>query len=70
MGAEVTVFTHTQEKLDEAAKFGITGILEKDKEALEQLKSRFDFILSTIPEKHDINPFIELLKRDCTLCVL
>jgi uncharacterized zinc-type alcohol dehydrogenase-like protein len=34
------------------------------------LKSSFDFILSTIPEKHDINPFVELLKRDRTLCVV
>jgi uncharacterized zinc-type alcohol dehydrogenase-like protein len=70
MGAEVTVFTHTKEKLEEAGKFGISAVLEKDKDALERLKSRFDFILSTIPEKHDINPFIELLKRDCTLCVV
>jgi uncharacterized zinc-type alcohol dehydrogenase-like protein len=70
MGAEVTVFTHTQEKLDEAGGFGITAVLEKDKEALGRLKSSFDFILSTIPEKHDINPFIELLKRDCTVCVV
>ena len=37
---------------------------------MARLKSSFDFILSTIPEKHDINPFIELLKRDCTLCVV
>jgi uncharacterized zinc-type alcohol dehydrogenase-like protein len=70
MGANVTVFTHTDEKLEEASQFGITAVLEKDKEQLEQLKSSFDFILSTIPEKHDINPFIELLKRDCTLCVV
>ena len=70
MGAEVTAFTHSHEKLEEAAKFGITAILEKDKEAFERLKSSFDFILSTVPEKHDINPFIELLKRDCTLCVV
>jgi uncharacterized zinc-type alcohol dehydrogenase-like protein len=70
MGAEVTVFTHHEEKLEDAGKFGITAVLEKDKEALEPLKSSFDFILSTIPQKHDINPFIELLKRDCTLCVV
>jgi uncharacterized zinc-type alcohol dehydrogenase-like protein len=70
MGAEVTVFTHTKEKLEEAGKFGITAVLEDDEAALQQLKSRFDFILSTVPEKHDINPFIELLKRDCTLCVV
>jgi uncharacterized zinc-type alcohol dehydrogenase-like protein len=70
MGADVTVFTHTKEKLEEAGKFGITAVLEKDKDALEGLKASFDFILSTIPEKHDINPFIELLKRDCTVCIV
>ena len=70
MGAEVTVFTRTNEKLDEAGTFGISAVLEKDKDALEGLKAIFDFILSTIPEKHDINPFIELLKRDCTLCIV
>jgi uncharacterized zinc-type alcohol dehydrogenase-like protein len=37
---------------------------------MARLASSFDFILSTIPQKHDLNPFIELLKRDCTLCVV
>jgi alcohol dehydrogenase (NADP+) len=70
MGAEVTVFTRTKEKLDEAARFGFKGVLEDDKDALEKLALRFDFMLSTVPEKHDINPFIELLKRDATICVV
>jgi uncharacterized zinc-type alcohol dehydrogenase-like protein len=70
MGADVTVFTTTREKLDEATRLGVRGVLEKDKDALAALKSSFDFILSTIPQKHDINPFVALLKRDCTLAVV
>ncbi len=70
LGAEVTVFTRTEEKLQEAAKFGITAVLEKDQAAMEKLTSSFDFILSTVPEKHDLNPFVLLLKRDCTVCVV
>jgi len=70
MGANVTVFTHTKDKLEEAARLGVTGVLESDKDSLKALKGSFDFILSTIPEKHDIDPFIELLKRDSTLCVV
>jgi uncharacterized zinc-type alcohol dehydrogenase-like protein len=70
MGAEVTAFTRTEGKLEEARRLGITVLSENDDEALERLKSSFDFILSTIPEKHDINPFIQLLKRDCTICVV
>lgn len=70
MGAEVTVFTRSKDKLDEAARLGVTGVLESDTQTLESLASSFDFILSTVPEKHDINPFVLLLKRDATLCIV
>jgi len=70
MGADVTVFTRTKEKLDEAARLGVQGVLESDQDGLKALKGSFDFILSTVPEKHDVNPFIALLKRDATLCVV
>jgi uncharacterized zinc-type alcohol dehydrogenase-like protein len=43
--------------------------MENDKDALKALKMRFDFMISTIPEKHDINPFIACLKRDATIVV-
>jgi uncharacterized zinc-type alcohol dehydrogenase-like protein len=70
MGAAVTVFTTTKEKLQEAERLGVRGVLESDTAALADLKSSFDFIISTIPEKHDVNPYIELLKRDRTLVVV
>ena len=70
MGAEVTVFTRSKDKLELAQKLGVNGVLEDDDKALEKLANSFDFILSTVPEKHDVNPFIELLKRDATLCVV
>jgi uncharacterized zinc-type alcohol dehydrogenase-like protein len=70
MGAEVTVFTTSKDKFDEARGLGATPVLEKDSETLKTLANTFDFMLSTIPEKHDINPFIALLKRDSTLTVV
>jgi len=70
MGAQVTLFTTTPEKIDEAKKLGFDAVLEKDKKTLAGLASSFDFILSTVPEKHDLNPFMALLKRDSTLCVV
>jgi uncharacterized zinc-type alcohol dehydrogenase-like protein len=70
MGAEVTVFTTSHDKLEEADRLRVRCVLEDDKQALASLKSSFDFMLSTVPEKHDINPFIALLKRDCTLVVV
>ncbi len=73
LGAEVYLFTTTEEKLSEAQRLGVTGIDEdafkKDKKLQAEHKGSFDFLLSTIPQKHDVNPFIPLLKRDKTLVV-
>ncbi len=66
MGADVTVFTTTREKVAEAEKLGAKGVVESDKEAYQALENSFDFILSTIPEKHKVDPFVPLLKRDAT----
>ena len=70
LGCDVTIFTRTKEKLDEAARLGVKGVLESDSKALKALEASFDFILSTIPEKHDVNPFVKLLKRDRTLTIV
>jgi uncharacterized zinc-type alcohol dehydrogenase-like protein len=73
MGAEVVLFTSREEKLGEASRLGVTAVLEKDidEEAVQKAhKASFDFILSTIPEKSDLNPFIPLLKRDASLVVV
>ena len=70
MGAQVTVFTRTKEKIEEAQKLGAEGVMENDKAALKALELQFDFILSTVPEKHDLNPFVTLLKRDAALVVV
>jgi uncharacterized zinc-type alcohol dehydrogenase-like protein len=70
MGAEVTIFTSTEEKIEEANKLGFDAVMDDDKAALKKLEASFDFMLSTIPEKHDLNPFIQLLKRDKAICVV
>lgn len=70
MGADVTVFTTSKDKFNEAGWLGATPVLEKDSEAMATLANSFDFMLSTVPEKHDINPFIKLLKRNKTIAVV
>jgi uncharacterized zinc-type alcohol dehydrogenase-like protein len=70
MGASVTVFTSSQDKIGEAGRLGVQVVLEDDQAALAKLKSSFDFMLSTIPEKHDVNQYLPLLKRDKTLVVV
>ena len=70
MGATVVAFTTTKEKVAEAAELGATGVYVKDADAMKAHERSFDLILSTVPEKSDLNPFIPLLKRDATLVVV
>ena len=71
----MTVFTTSPDKRREAEKLGAAHVvLEKDaKKQMEKLaveEGRFDFILSTVPQKHDINPYVVLLKRDAAIVVV
>ncbi len=71
MGARVTVFTTSSWKVDDAPRLGADEVvLSKDKATMRQHESSLDFILNTIPESHEINPYVALLKRDGTLVIL
>ncbi|PZQ44194.1 MAG: hydroxyacid dehydrogenase [Micavibrio aeruginosavorus] len=68
MGADVTVFTTSQSKVDDAKKLGAHHvILSKDAKQMESAANSFDFILDTVSADHDINAYLNLLKRDGTL---
>ena len=64
MGAEVTVFTRDKDKVAEAHRLGAKSVVEEDKEAYKALEGYFDFIISTVPEKHEVDPFVPLLRHD------
>ncbi|MGI3776319.1 MAG: zinc-binding dehydrogenase, partial [Janthinobacterium lividum] len=49
---------------------GATAVVGTDAKALAALKASFDFILSTVPQSHDLNPFIPLLRRDRAIVVV
>lgn len=71
LGAHVTVFTTSKDKIESAQQIGADAVvLENDEATFAKLKASFDFILSTVPTEHDINPFVPLLKRDRTLTVV
>ncbi|MBC7805711.1 MAG: zinc-binding dehydrogenase, partial [Akkermansiaceae bacterium] len=71
IGTHVTVFTTSEEKEADARRLGAEMVVEeKDKAAMAAQEARFDFILDTVPKKHDINPFIQCLKRDATIALV
>lgn len=65
MGARVTVFTSSPEKINAAKKLGATDcVLSTDNEAMQALENHYDFILDTVSAKHDINRYLNVLKHD------
>ena len=71
IGASVVGFTTSLEKADDIRKSGADEVvISTDKEAMAKYASSFDFMLSTIPTKHDVNPYIKLSKRDKTIVLV
>lgn len=61
-GCEVTAFTSTDAKRDEAVAFGATDTINsRDPDALEAAAGRFDMILSTVNAKLDWNAYLGAL---------
>lgn len=71
MGADVTVFSTTAAKAADAKKFGARHhVITSDPRAFEALRNQFDLILDTVSAPHDLNPYLQSLKRDGTLVLL
>lgn len=71
MGAEVTVLSRSDAKLEEAKGIGANGILvSTDKDAMKKATSSFDLIIDTVPVKHDINIYTPLLDIDGSLVIV
>ena len=69
LGAEVTVFTTSPDKVNDAKRFGAKdAVVNKDGADFSRYKHAFDFALDTVPYKNDLNRFIPLLKRDAVYC--
>ncbi len=66
-GAEVTVFSRTDQKRTEAERLGATEFAATSQEGtFTRLAGRFDFIIDTVSGPHDYNAHLELLKTDGT----
>jgi len=68
MGAHVVLFTTSAGKAGDAKKLGADEVVvSKDAAAMEKEIGKYDFILDTVSAQHDINVYLNLLKRDATL---
>jgi len=71
MGAEVTLFTRSESKRDEALRQGAHNVvISTDRDQMEAVVNTFDYVLDTVPVAHDLNPYVNALKRDGTLILV
>jgi uncharacterized zinc-type alcohol dehydrogenase-like protein len=71
LGADVTLVTRSPSKEDEARRLGADHvILSTDPEQMDSVKRHFDFILDTVPQQHDLNPYLATLALDGVHCLV
>ncbi|HMJ07891.1 MAG TPA: NAD(P)-dependent alcohol dehydrogenase [Pyrinomonadaceae bacterium] len=71
MGAEVTVFSTSPGKESDARKLRANNfVMTRDPENMKPLASMFDFILDTVSAPHDMNMYLNLLKRNGVLVIV
>ena len=68
LGAEVTAITTQEEKRIDAMALGAHNVIVSTSESeMKMNENKFDFLLCTIPESFDINPYVCLLKAHGSL---
>ena len=71
MGAEVYVFSTSPSKREDAKRLGATDLIVSGDDAEMQAHAgSFDFILNTVAAPHDLDRFLNLLKRDGTMTLV
>ena len=71
LGAEVVMITTSPEKGEDARRLGVSDVLvSKDRAQMKAHLGSFDFLLNTVPVKHDLNPYLGLLARNGTMVIV
>jgi len=71
LGAEVTLFTRSLGKEQDARRLGADHIvLSTDEAQMAAVKGRFDLVIDTVPYVHDVNPYLPTLKLNGTLVLV
>lgn len=70
-GAKVVLFTTSPGKADDARRLGADDVvISKNEDEMNKHLGTFDFIIDAVSADHDINIYLNLLKRDGTLTLV
>ena len=71
LGAHVVVFTTSPSKKDDALRLGADDVVvSRNTDEMQKHAGSFDFILDAVSAHHDINAYINLLRRDGNLTLV
>ena len=71
LGAHVVVFTTSPSKKEDALRLGADDVVvSRNADEMQKHAGSFDFILDAVSADHDINAYINLLRRDGTLTIV
>jgi uncharacterized zinc-type alcohol dehydrogenase-like protein len=71
LGAHVVVFTTSPSKMEDALRLGAHEVvLSRDADELRKHAGSFDFILDAVAADHDVNAYVQLLRRDGNLTLV
>jgi len=71
MGSHVVLFTTSTHKVEDAKRLGAHEVVHtKDASQLAKHANSFDFIMDTVSADHDLNIYLNLLKRDATIVLV
>ena len=65
LGAHVVVFTTSPNKKEDALRLGADEVVvSRNADEMKKHTGSFDFILDAVSAEHDINAYLNLLRRD------
>jgi uncharacterized zinc-type alcohol dehydrogenase-like protein len=71
LGAQTVLFTTSPGKVADGKRLGADDVvISKDEGQMAAHAGTFDFILNTVAAAHALDPFLALLKRDATMCLV
>ncbi|RYG55127.1 NAD(P)-dependent alcohol dehydrogenase, partial [bacterium] len=71
MGADVTLFSRTPGKEEDARRLGADHVvISTDDKQMEDVKGQFDLIIDTVPNFHDLKPYIPTLALNGTIVLV
>jgi len=71
MGAHVVLFTTSTRKIADGKRLGADEVcVSTDRDQMAAQANRFDFILNTVAAPHNLDDYLQLLKRDGTMTLV